>query len=66
MTFIGSGFNFAYGDYVDDRLLDNQIPTGLPADGAAINKTVYIDESATVRWPPFPSPPRFPCSPWVR
>jgi len=56
MTFIGSGFNFAYGDYVDDSLLDNPILTGFLADGTAINNTVYIDESATITLAAVPEP----------
>ena len=48
LTFIGSGFNFGYGDYVDGGPLDLQVLTGTLADGTAINNQVRIYESATV------------------
>ena len=48
MTFIGSGFNFAYGDYVDGGPLDEQTLTGSLADGTAINNLVQIYDAATV------------------
>ena len=46
MTVIGSGFNFAYGDYSDGSSLDGQTLTGLLADGTAINNTGNIYDSA--------------------
>jgi hypothetical protein len=48
LTFIGSGFNFAYGDYVDGGPLDEQTLTGSLADGTAINNLVQIYDAATV------------------
>ena len=48
MTVIGSGFNFAYGDYSDGSSLDGQTLTGLLADGTAINNQLRIYDSATV------------------
>ena len=49
MTIIGSGFNFAYVDYVDGGPLDEQTLAGLLADGTAINNQLAIySSSATV------------------
>ncbi len=48
LTFIGSGFNFAYGDYIYGGPLDGQTLTGLLADEPPINNQVWIANSATV------------------
>ena len=48
LTIIGSGFNFAYGDYFDGGPLDGQILTGTLADETAFNNEVNIYDSATV------------------
>ena len=48
MTIIGSGFNFAYGDYVDGGPLDEQTLAGLLADGTAINNQLFIYNPATI------------------
>ena len=48
VTIIGSGFNFAYGDYFDGGSLDGLTLTGLLGDGTPIDNTVYIYQSATV------------------
>ncbi len=48
ITFIGS-FGFAYGDYVDGGLLDDDtLLTGTLADGTAISNIVNIEDSATI------------------
>jgi len=33
VTVIGSGFNFAHGDYIDGSFLDGQVLTGFLAEG---------------------------------
>ena len=48
LTFIGSGFNFAYGDYFDGGPLDVHSLIGTLADGTPISTSVYILNSATV------------------
>ena len=56
LTFIGSGFNFGYGDYVDGGPLEEQTLTGSLADGTAINNTVWISSTATVTLAGIPEP----------
>jgi len=48
LTIIGTGFNFAYGDYGTANWTNGTTLTGTLADGTTFDNVVSIDDSATV------------------
>jgi len=48
LTIFGTGFNFAYGDYLAGSALDDQTLTCTLADGTPINNYLRIDSSGTI------------------